>query len=121
MPSPHETFAYYSGTMLEAVRNDRYKLRLVHRSGRERTVIAELFDLRADIGETTDVADEHPEVVEQLQAAAERFRAELGDGVFGVTGSGCRPSGRVEAARPLARLGDDHPIMVAEYDLSDRG
>ncbi len=119
--SPHETFAYYSGTMLEAVRNDRYKLRLVHRSGRERTVIAELFDLRADIGETTDIAKEHPEVVEQLQAAAERFRAELGDGVVGVTGSGCRPSGRVEVARPLARLGDDHPMMVAEYDLSDRG
>jgi len=119
--SPHETFAYYNGTLLEAVRDDRYKLRLVRRSGRELTIIAELFDLRADIGETTDVAGEHPDVVERLQGAAEAFRTELGDGVLGVKGSGCRPSGRVDDARPLVLLGDHHPMVLAEYDLSDRG
>ena len=119
--SPHETFAYYNGRMLEAVRDDRYKLRLVRRSGRERTIIAELFDLRTDIGETTDIAADHPDVVERLQTAADGFRAELGDGVHGVTGSACRPSGRVDDARTLALLGDDHPMVIAEYDLSDRG
>ncbi|MDG1878519.1 MAG: sulfatase [Acidimicrobiales bacterium] len=119
--SPHGTFAYYNGTVLEAVRDARYKLRVVHRSGRDRTIIAELFDLRADIGETTDIAAEHPEEVERLQTAADAFRTELGDSVLGVKGSACRPSGRVEGVCPRALLGDDHPMVIAEYDLSDRG
>lgn len=119
--SPHETFAYYNGTFLEAVRDHRYKLRLVRRAARERTVIAELFDLDTDIGETTDIAADRPDVVERLHAAAERFRHELGDGVLGVAGTACRPAGRVDDARTLTLLDDDHPMVIAEYDLSDRG
>jgi len=38
-----------------------------------------LFDLEADIGETTDVADQHPEVVERLLQLAEQIREDVGD------------------------------------------
>ena len=33
----------------------------------------ELYDMQSDLGETTNVADEHPEVVETLQKAYDRF------------------------------------------------
>jgi arylsulfatase A-like enzyme len=36
-----------------------------------------LFDLEADPGEQKNVADQHPEVVQQLQAAAGRIRAQM--------------------------------------------
>jgi arylsulfatase A len=37
----------------------------------------QLYDLARDLGETTNVADRHPEVVAQLAAAFERFRADI--------------------------------------------
>jgi hypothetical protein len=45
-----------------------------------------LFDLESDIGETTNLAGEYPEVVKRLEAAAERMRADLGDGAQAGTG-----------------------------------
>ena len=38
-----------------------------------------LFNLKDDIGETTNVADQHPEVVERLLKVVEQARSELGD------------------------------------------
>ena len=38
-----------------------------------------LFDLEAEIGECTDVAAAHPEVVKRLLALAEKARADIGD------------------------------------------
>lgn len=120
-PSPHETFAYYGGPCLEAIRDDRYKLRLATRTGQERVAVEELYDLQADVGETTDIAAEHPDVVARLQAAAARVRDELGDGITGHVGAGCRPTGEVDEATTLTSLGDTHPMVIAEYDLPDRG
>ena len=120
-PSPYETFAYYYSTSLEAVRDQRYKLRLVRRRGGERELIAELYDLDEDIGETTDIASDHPEIVARLQAAADHFRRELGDGVTGHPGTGRRPNGEVAEATTLCLLDDDNPMVIAEYDLPDRG
>jgi arylsulfatase A len=53
-----------------------------------------LYDLVADIGETTDVARAHPEVVERLQALAEKAREDLGDSLTNRTGRGLRGPGR---------------------------
>jgi arylsulfatase A-like enzyme len=39
----------------------------------------ELYNLDDDLGERTDVAGRHPEVVRRLQALADRMRADLGD------------------------------------------
>lgn len=119
--SPYETFAYYYSTSLEAVRDQRYKLRLVRRRGAEREAIAELYDLIDDIAETTDIAAEHPDVVARLEVAADHFRRELGDGLTGEAGTGRRPQGVVDDATTLCHLDDDNPMVIAEYDLADRG
>ena len=47
-----------------------------------------LYNLEADIGETANVAGQHPEVVEELSALANRAREELGD--YDRIGSGVR-------------------------------
>lgn len=53
-----------------------------------------LYNLKADIGETTNVAASHPDLVESLSALAREFRADLGDSITGVQGTGSRRSGR---------------------------
>jgi hypothetical protein len=59
----------------------------------------ELYDVRNDVGETREVSKEHPEVVAQLTAMAERARAELGDDA--ATGKGQRAAGTVSDPKPL--------------------
>ncbi|NMD19930.1 MAG: arylsulfatase, partial [Verrucomicrobia bacterium] len=54
----------------------------------------ELYDLDTDIGETRDVASEHPEVVRRIDALAERARADLGDALVQRVGAGVREPGR---------------------------
>ena len=112
--SPHEGLLFYYGTELRAVRGGRYKLVLPHRSqtldgpagsgGRpgkykQMDVPLALYDLVADISETTDVAPAHPDVVARLSALAEQAREDLGDSLTNRTGRGVREPRR---ARPLA-------------------
>ena len=52
-----------------------------------------LFHLKSDPGEQTNVASKHPDVVEKLSAIAESIRADLGDSLQGVRGSGLRSPG----------------------------
>lgn len=110
--SPREVFySYYAGGQLQAVRDRQWKLHFPHRyrtmAGRpggtggspepyqqERIGLA-LFDLKNDVGETTDIAAEHPEIVARLQRAAELAREEMGDALNGREGSGVRPVGRL--------------------------
>jgi arylsulfatase A len=56
---------------------------------------AELYDLAADISEATDVSSKHPEVVMQLEAEAEKARADLGDSLTNRLGHGRREPGRL--------------------------
>jgi hypothetical protein len=102
-------FFYYHHGDLEAMRSGRWKLHFPHKyrtlagsvgSGGvpgkydygAATPLA-LYDLVADRAETTDVAAAHPDVVEQLSAMADAMRAELGDRLTGVTGTGVRAPG----------------------------
>jgi hypothetical protein len=55
-----------------------------------------LYDLKSDVGETTDVAAEHPEVAARLSAAAERARDDIGDVLTGRQGRNVRPPGRAK-------------------------
>ncbi|MCB1021650.1 MAG: sulfatase [Bryobacterales bacterium] len=82
--SPHEAFFYYSGPELRAVRSGEWKL---HASG-------ELYNLARDIGETTDVAGDQPEVVARLEAYLEQARRDLGDGEQ--PGANVRAAGHVD-------------------------
>ena len=52
-----------------------------------------LYNLRDDLGEQQNVADQHPDVVRRLQTLAEQARADLGDDLTGRKGSGLRPPG----------------------------
>ena len=54
-----------------------------------------LFNLNDDVGETTDVAAEHPDVVERLLKLVEAARADLGDSLTKRTGRGVRASGKL--------------------------
>ena len=64
-----------------------------------------LFNLQKDIGETTDVAAAHPDVVEKLQALVKKMDEDLG--VTG-QGPGVRPCGRVES--PASLIGHDGKV-----------
>ena len=50
-----------------------------------------LFHLKKDPGETTNILDQHPEVVAHIDSLAEKMRNELGDSLTGTTGQSIRP------------------------------
>lgn len=60
----------------------------------ERTGL-ELYNLRDDIGEKSNVAAQHPDVVKRLQQLAEAARSDLGDSLTNRVGSGVRPAGKL--------------------------
>lgn len=115
--NPHEGYGiWYAQNELQAVvsGDGRWKLVLAHRyrtlAGRpggrdgipakyENASVAApaLFELSRDVGETTDVAAAHPDVVAKLRAFAEQCRADLGDSLTKRQGTGNREPGRVAA------------------------
>jgi arylsulfatase A len=70
-PSPYDThgFFYYRNQQIEAVRLGKWKLRL--------NADVELYDLRADIGETTNLAASEPALVQRLRLLADRYDENL--------------------------------------------
>ena len=116
-PSPHQAFLYYEMAGLAAVRSGGWKLHLARR----RQQVEELYDLTADVGETTDVSADHPDVVASLTRVAAEARRELGDSRLGITGRAVRAAGSVADPVPLTRYDPDHPYYAHEYDLTDRG
>lgn len=108
--SPHEAYYFYYGRQLQAVRSGRWKLHFPHQyrtlngqpggtggiptDYQQARIGLELFDLETDIGETTNVADQHPKVVDRLSALADKMRADLGD--QNQPGSGMRKPGKIQ-------------------------
>lgn len=108
---PHEAFYYYRGLELEAVRDREWKLVLPKpRQGaageRGKKTPTLLYNLAADIGETTDVAAEHPEVVARLQSLVAAMESDLGT------------QGPAPGSRRLGRV--EHPEPIIHYDGSIR-
>jgi arylsulfatase A-like enzyme len=107
--TPHDVYYYYWGNHLQAIRSGDWKLHFPHnyrsltgepgRDGRpggytqQHTDLA-LFNLADDIGETTDIKDTHPDVVQRMQRLADAAREELGD--QGRRGSGYRAPAQIE-------------------------
>ena len=94
--SPHE--AYF--LRLDAVRAGRWKFLLKGRStvkSRPAGPFPALYDLENDIAETTNVAAEHPEVVERLTKLIQAHRQEIQ--------RNRRPVGQVEGAQTASREG----------------
>ncbi|OVE77760.1 Cerebroside-sulfatase [bacterium F16] len=122
-PTQRETFAYYKNTNLEAVRKGDWKLHFCKTGwvpgGSDNTVMSELFNLREDIGEKNNILDQHPEIVAELEALADDFRQALGDKRLEREGTEIREVGLVEDAKPLTEYDENHPYMIAYYDLAD--
>jgi arylsulfatase len=55
----------------------------------------ELYDLANDPSESTNVAGDHPDVMERLMALADTMRADLGDNLTETAPTGQRESGRI--------------------------
>jgi len=103
-PVARDSFTYFYGDRLEAVRKGKWKLHLPHayrsyvdmipaeRDGlpaktHQRQIGLALYDLEQDPGETTDLATAHPAVVKELEAFAAEERKKLD--------AGKRPVGRL--------------------------
>ena len=56
----------------------------------------ELYDLKNDISETTNVANDNPEVLKRLLDAAQRARNDLGDALTQTPATGARAPGRLK-------------------------
>ena len=106
-PYDHHGFFYYHVDQLQAVRSGPWKLYLPLKAKRgslgdggtdPAPVDAELYDVRNDIGETSEVASEHPDVVARLLSLADQARKDLGDGDR--AGANQRPAGWVENPVP---------------------
>jgi arylsulfatase A len=80
---------YYRNNDLRAVRSGPWKL---HTSG-------ELYNLGEDIGEKTDVAEQHADIVLKLNKYLDIARLDLGDADS--QGENVRPAGWIEKAKPL--------------------
>jgi arylsulfatase A-like enzyme len=113
--SPYDYFYhYYAGGQLQAVRDRQWKLHFPHQyrtlAGRpggtggiptdyqQARTGTELYDLKADISEQNNVADEHPEIVQRLSMAAEIARKKFGDKLTSnAKGDSVRPAGHLTA------------------------
>ena len=102
--TPHEAFYYYYCPQLQAVRSGKWKLvlpleqRWVNFTGKTTKSALALYDVDKDVGEATDLAAEHPDVVRRLTQLAGKAREDLGD--VDRPGKGQRPVGRVANPEP---------------------
>ncbi|MEJ7766967.1 MAG: sulfatase-like hydrolase/transferase, partial [Chitinophagaceae bacterium] len=111
--NPRDELAYYYKINdLEAFRKGQWKLVFPH-LGRtyknnlpgqdgwpsptpEIKVEMALYDLSIDPGETIDVQSLHKDVVQALQALADKYRKDLGDDLTKIACSNCRPAAKLE-------------------------
>jgi len=95
----HETFFYYNGLRLNAVRHGDWKLQISEgRAPGAKPFEPQLYNLRIDIGESTNVAAANPEIVARLQSLIAEMKTDLG--TEGITPA-CRELGRAENPKPL--------------------
>jgi arylsulfatase A len=107
--SPHQAYYFYYGKQLQAMRMGDWKLHFPHgyrtmagkpggvdgipTSYSQDKIGLSLFNLKNDIGETKDLAADHPDIVKKMQTMADSMRTELGDAKK--KGKGARPPGRL--------------------------
>ena len=125
--SPHEAHFYFASTALQAVRSGAWKLAITpqyegkghyseNEAGLGKSFTPRLYNLDEDVGETTDVAAKHPDVVTRLLGFIAEMEADLGANKR--NGPGVREPGRV--ARPVGLwLPGQAPDVSAIYKPSD--
>jgi hypothetical protein len=109
--NPRHEFIYYYEGGLNAVRRGDWKLVVPHKyrsyAGMEPgkdgfpgpyargEAGLELYNLRNDVSESTDVSTDFPDKVKELLAMADSVRIALGDRITGVSGTDNRSPGRI--------------------------
>ncbi len=116
--SPRDTFFYYNRRRLHAVRKGPWKLHFLGQARNDEPV-KELYHLENDPGESDNRYEQEPEVVKALSQVAEEGRKVLGDESRAIKGEGERPGGHVENPETLTTYDENHPYMVAYYDLGE--
>ncbi len=110
--SPHDVYYYYWDNGLDAIRSGEWKLHFPHayrslqgEPGKDgmpngyvqaKTTELELYNLKADPSEKTNVAAASPDVVAKLQELAEVARNDLGDSLTKRTGKNRRPADKLD-------------------------
>jgi arylsulfatase A len=110
--SPRDTFFYFHGgaDALEAVRHGPWKYAIVGqieglgKKAEDKTSVPALYNLETDIGEQTDVVDQHPEIVAEMKKLIESMVTDLG--IDKKAGPGVRPCATVENPIPLRLTGE---------------
>ncbi len=110
---PHEVYYFYYGdNELQALRSGPWKLILPHEcrmlenrtpgkngqpAGYRQVKLARtmLFHLDSDLGETNDVAEQNPEILQRMQKWIDQAHADLGNSLTKLKGKGVRPPGRL--------------------------
>jgi arylsulfatase A-like enzyme len=111
--SQREAHYYFSGYNLQAVRQGPWKLAIAPQAeamGRKAGTDASgknprLYNLEQEIGEQTNLADKHPDIVAKLQALAAKMDAEIG----GKEPKARRPAGVVENPKTMYPSEDAKP------------
>ncbi|MDB4385060.1 sulfatase [Opitutaceae bacterium] len=107
--SPYDAFFYYRADALEAVRSGPWKLHLAGNQGKPA-----LYNLTADIAETTDLSREHPKILARLERLLDEARTDLGDGVTH-PGANVRPVGYWHDPKPLLARPDGKPLNRGDW------
>ena len=102
--SPREAHYYFSGYHLQAVRQGPWKLAVAPQpqtmgkdTDGDAKITPRLYNLDQEIGERTNLADTHPEIVARLQALITKLNTELNSS----GPSGRRPAGEVAHPKTL--------------------
>ncbi|HEY3789381.1 MAG TPA: sulfatase, partial [Urbifossiella sp.] len=121
--SGREAHYYFSGYQLQAVRQGPWKLAITPQNdAADKTTVEDsktnprLYNLEMDIGETTNLADRHPDVVKDLQALAAKMNDEIG----GKSPKSRRPAGIVANPKPLYPM-EDEPKPKENVKPADLG
>jgi arylsulfatase A-like enzyme len=103
--SAREAHYYFSGYNVQAVRQGPWKLAIAAQRetmgqdavASDAGTVPRLYNLDQEIGERTNLAAAHPEIVARLQALAAKMTAEIG----GTTSAARRPAAEVAEPRTL--------------------
>lgn len=112
-PVQEAYYFWYKRNDLEAMRMGKWKLQFPHTFRNSKITPAndghagkyvmqksglELYDLEADIGESKNIATQHPAIVSKMQALAFEKRSELGDRLQKIKGTQNREAGIAKIA-----------------------
>ena len=122
--SQREAHYYFRGFNLEAVRQGPWKLAVApQHETMGKGVLADadgteprLYNLDDDIGERTNVADQHPEIVAKLKGLAEHMNKEIG----GDHPAARRPAGVVDNATTLYPVAREAAVKKKEKKAQDK-